>query len=175
MNKFYVIFPTCLLIAFGVYYTQFAKPEMAANDLAAAKLVVDKQADEAHRLEIEKKAQEDARRQQAERDEKDRVKQEKAQREKDEQDRRINEETARLEGDSANLTKQITNMQNEIANLRSKRENLSREVFDSAAKVELAKIDRRNAELEIQRMYEMVAQKVTDSTFTKLPPPPPTK
>ena len=52
MNKFYVIFPTCLLIAFGVYYTQFAKPEMAAHDLAAAKLVADKQAaDEAHRLE----------------------------------------------------------------------------------------------------------------------------
>ena len=34
MNKFYVIFPTVLLIAFAVYYTQVAKPEMADRILA---------------------------------------------------------------------------------------------------------------------------------------------
>jgi hypothetical protein len=66
-------------------------------------------------------------------------------------------------------------LQNEIANLRNQRESLSRETFDSAAKVELAKIDRRNAELEILRMYDMVAQRVSDSSLTKLPPPPPPK
>jgi hypothetical protein len=171
MNKFYVIFPTFLLITFCLYYTQIAKPAMAAQELAAIKRVADQQAaDEERRKAVEAKAQEDARRQQAERDEKDRAKQEKLQREKDEQDRRINEETARLEGDAVNLTKQ-----NEITNLRNKRENLSRESFDSAAKVELAKIDRRNAELEIQRMYEMVAQKVAGSSLTRLPPPPPKK
>jgi hypothetical protein len=176
MNKFYVIFPTCLLIAFGVYYTQFAKPAMAAQDLAATKLVADQAAaDEERRKAVEAKAQEDARRQQAERDKKDREKQEKLQREKDEQDRRINEETAKLEGDATNLTKQIASLQNDIANLRTKREGLSRETFDSAAKVELAKIDRRNAELEILRMYDMVAQRVGEGSLTKLPPPPPPK
>ena len=108
----------------------------------------------------------------ADRDEKDRQKQEKLQKEKDEQDRRINEETAKLEGDAANLTKQIANQQSDIANLRNQRESTSREVFDAAAKVELAKIDRRNAELEIQRMYEMVAQKVTDTSLAKPPLPP---
>jgi hypothetical protein len=48
-------------------------------------------------------------------------------------------------------------------------------VFAAAAKVEMAKIDRNNAELEIQRMYEMVAQKVDESSLAKLPPPPPAK
>ena len=56
--------------------------------------------------------------------------------------------------------------------IRNQRESTSREVFDAAAKVELAKIDRRNAELEIQRMYEMVAQKVTDTSLAKPPLPP---
>jgi chromosome segregation ATPase len=76
---------------------------------------------------------------------------------------------------AAALTKQIADLDKEVADLRTKRENLTRDIFDAAAKAELAKIDRQNAELEIQRMYEMVAQKVSDSFLTKLPPPPPVK
>ena len=176
MNKFYVFFPTCLVIAFAFYYFQYAKPEMIAADVAATKRIADQAAaDEERRKLVEAKAQEDAKKAQAERDRKDREKQEKAQHDKDEQDKRIKDQTDKLEGESANLTKQIASMQNDIANLRAKRESLSRESFDAAAKVELAKIDRRNAELEIQRMYDMVAQKVADSSMTKLPPPPPPK
>jgi len=62
MNKFYVIFPVVLLLTFGIYYTQIAKPEMAEQERAAAKKVEQQQAaDEARRKEIELKAQVDAR------------------------------------------------------------------------------------------------------------------
>jgi len=130
-------------------------------------------ADEANRLRIEAKAQEDARRVQEERTKKDRDRDEKARREKDEQDRKIRDETLKLEADSASYTKQIADLQAQIAALRAQKENTNRDVFDAAARVERAKIDRRNSELEIQRMYSIVAQKVTDSSMTRMPPPPP--
>jgi predicted RNase H-like nuclease (RuvC/YqgF family) len=176
MNKFYVIFPTVLLIAFGVYYTQIAKPEMAEQDRRAAEKVLEQQAaDDARRAEIEKKAQEDARKVQQERELKEQAKQEKARHDREEQANQIAAETAKFETQATSLSKQISDMDKEITELRNKREELSRDVFDSAAKVELAKIDRRNAELEIQRMYDMVAQKVNESFLVKLPPPPPPK
>jgi hypothetical protein len=176
MNKFYVIFPVVLLITFGVYYTQVAKPEMAEQERAAARKVEQQLAtDEARRKEIELKAQADAQAQQQAREQKDREKQEKARRDREEQDRKISEDTAKYENLAASLTKQIADMDKEIADLRNRRESLTRDIFDAAAKVELAKIDRQNAELEIQRMYDMVAQKVNDSFLTKLPPPPPVK
>ena len=176
MNKFYVVFPALLLIAFGVYYTQVAKPEMAEQERIEAQKVADQQAaDEVRRKEIEAKAQADAAVQQQAREAKDREKQERAQREKDEQDRKIKAETEKFEAEAASLNKQISDMDKDIVNLRSQREQLSRDVFDSAARVELAKTDRDNANLEIQRMYDMVAQKVGDSFLTKLPPPPPPK
>ena len=113
--------------------------------------------------------------QQQEREKKDHEKQERLQREKDEQDRKVKEETEKFEADAASMTKQIADMEKEITNLRAQREQLSHDVFDAAARVELAKTDRDNADLEIQRMYDMVAQKVGDSFLTKLPPPPPAK
>jgi chromosome segregation ATPase len=176
MNKFYVIFPAFLLIVFCVYYTQIAKPEMAEKARIEERKAEDQQqAEEAHRKEIEEKAQADALAQQKARELKDREKQERLQREKEEQDSRTKEDTEKYESQAASLTMQIADMEKEINNLRAQREELSRAVFAAAAKVEMAKIDRNNAELDIQRMYEMVAQKVDDSFLTKLPPPAPAK
>ena len=176
MNKFYVLFPTFLLIVFSVYYTQVAKPQMAAAEAAAKQKVLEQEkVDEANRLQIEQKAQADAKRQQEERARKDREKEEKAKREQEEQDNQVRTETAKLEGEAASLSKQIADQQKLISDLRTQRENLTKEVFSDASKVEMAKIERRNAELEIQRMYDMVAQKVDDSFLTQAPPPPPPK
>jgi len=176
MNKFYVFFPAVLLVAFAIYYTQVAKPEMAEQEAAAKQKIVDQEvADTARRADIEKKAQADAQVQQHAREERDRLKLEKARHDREEQDRQIADETAKFENESASLKKQISDMEKDIFNLRAKREDTSRAVFEAAAKVELAKIDRQNAELEIQRMYGMVAQRVNDSFLTKLPPPAPPK
>jgi chromosome segregation ATPase len=173
MSKFYVIFPTTLLIIFAVYYTQVAKPAMAAKEIAAQKRIVDQEAiDDANRKQIELKAQQDAVRQQEERAEKDREKEEKLKRQQEEQDNQVRTETNRLLAESASLSKQIADLQKGIADLRNQRETLSRENFEDAAKVEMDKIDRRDAELEIQRMYDIVAQKIDDSFLVKAPPPP---
>ena len=176
MNKFYFILPVFLMVAFGLYYTQVAQPQMRAEAAAAARLKADEAArDEAHRLEIERKSQEDARRAQADREAKSRAAQEKARAEKEAQDRAVREETAKFEDEAARLTKQIADLEREIAGLRAQREQTNQEAFELAKQVELAKIDRRTAEMDLQRMYEMVAQKVTDSSLTKMPVVPPPK
>jgi chromosome segregation ATPase len=176
MNKFYVILPVALLILFGGYYFKVAKPEMAAKVLADEKRIVDeREAEETKRKEIEAKAQDDARKAQAVRDEKERVRLAKAQQDKDEQDRKVLDETTKYEKEAEKLSKQIADLEIAITNLRNKREDMNREVLELAKKVELTKIDRRNAELEIQRMYDVVAQKVAASSLTQAPPPPPAK
>ncbi len=176
MNKFYFILPVFLLIAFGVYYTQIAQPEMKAAALAEQKRVEQvAKAEEERRLEIERKAGEDARRIQAEREAKTRAQQEKARAEKEAQDRAIREETAKFENEAARLTQQIADLEREITALRDRREKTNQESFDLAKQVELAKIDRRTAEMDLQRMYEMVAQKVTESSLTRMPVVPPPK
>jgi chromosome segregation ATPase len=173
MNKFYVILPVVLLILFGGYYFKIAKPEMAATVLADEKRIADERAaEEAKRKEIEAKAQDDARKAQAVRDAKERERLEKAKRDKDEQDRKVLDETTKYEKEADKLSKEIANLEIEITNLRNKREDMNREVLELAKKVELVKIDRRNAELEIQRMYDIVAQKVAASSLTQAPPPP---
>ena len=173
MNKFYVILPVALLILFGGYYFKVAKPEMAATVLADEKRIADERAaEEAKRKEIEAKAQDDARKAQAVRDAKEHERLEKAQRDKDEQDRKVLDETTKYAKEAEKLSKQIAALEIEITNLRNKREDMNREVLELAKKGELAKIDRRNAELEIQRMYDVVAQKVAASSLTQAPPPP---
>jgi len=173
MNKFYVILPVALLLLFGGYYFKVAKPDMAATVLADEKRIGDERAaEEAKRKEIEAKAQDDARKAQAVRDAKEHERLEKAQRDKDEQDRKVLDETTKYEKEAEKLSKQIAALEIEITNLRNKREDMNREVLELAKKGELAKIDRRNAELEIQRMYDVVAQKVAASSLTQAPPPP---
>jgi septal ring factor EnvC (AmiA/AmiB activator) len=173
MNKFYFIFPVVLLIVFGVYYTQVAQPAMAAQVLVEQKrLAAQQAAEDARRKDIELKAQEDARKAQAARDEKEREHQEKLRAEKEQQERDLRAETAKYENDAARLNKQIADLEIAITSLRNQREETKREAFELAKKVELAKIDRRTAETEIQRMYEMVAQKIADSTLTQVPPLP---
>jgi septal ring factor EnvC (AmiA/AmiB activator) len=177
MSKFYVILPTTLLIIFAVYYTQVSKPAMAAKELADQKAIAEQDArDEANRKQIEIKAQQDAIRQQEERARKDREKEEKLKRQQEEQDNQVRTETDRLVAEATSLSKQIADLQKEIGGLRNQRDALNREVFQDAANVERTKIDRRNAELEIQRMYDMVAKKIDDSFLVKAPTiPPPEK
>jgi len=88
-------------------------------------------------------------------------------------DKEVVDETNRsiARGDVA--AKQLAALEIELDTLHKAKDTTSREAFDLAKKVELARIARRNAELEIQRMTEMVSRKTQDSFLTRLPPPPP--
>ncbi|MBI3884683.1 MAG: hypothetical protein HY302_02985 [Opitutae bacterium] len=173
MNKFYLIIPGTLLGVFLFFYNGALK-EMKAKEVAAQVEKDRKNAEEAVRkAEIEKKATEDATERQRKRDEEDRAKEEKKRHDYQEiinvLTRDVNSNTAATD----KYAKEAADLELQINAQRNRKEKLNTETFDLAKQVERAKIERRNAELEIQRMVEMVAKKVGESSLTNIPPPPP--
>lgn len=172
MNKFYIIVPVVLLGVFLFFYNGALK-EMAAKEVAkqeeAAKV---KKAEDERRAEIEKKAAEDAKRRQAEREAEDRAKEQKKIKEYEDAMRQLKDEADKYLAEADKNQKDANALELQLNELRSLKEKTNRETFELAKQVELAKIARRNAELEIQRMVDVVGQKVGASSFAAMPPPP---
>ncbi|MDX2185547.1 MAG: hypothetical protein SFV32_01320 [Opitutaceae bacterium] len=169
MKRFYLfIIPIIGLIIFSVFYVQHLDVvEQKEKDKKAAEAKV--AAEEAEKkAEAQRKAQEDAARRQKERDIEDAKKAaEKEQKHKD--------AVAAVEGqikehrDEYNkyLT-QTKDNEAKLNQLRAEREALRRENYDLTKQVALAQIERRNAELEIQRFAAMVTSKAEQSLMPKV-------
>jgi membrane-associated HD superfamily phosphohydrolase len=172
MNKFYIIVPVVLLGVFLFFYNGALK-EMAAKEAAKQEEVAKvKAAEDARRAEIERKAAEDAKRRQAEREAEDRAKEQKKIKEYEDAMQQLKDEADKYLAEADKNQKDANALELQLNDLRSTKEKTNRETFELAKQVELAKIARRNAELEIQRMVDMVAQKVGASSFAAMPPPP---
>jgi hypothetical protein len=173
MNKFYLIVPIILLAIFAVTYNSSLQ-EMHAREMAnQAKAAKTKIEEKRRKDEIELKANADAKRRQEERDAEDRKKQAKKQAEYDDAMKSLRDQTADYTAQAAKLSKEISDLEAQIAQNRNAKENLIRENLELSKTVELTKINRRNAELEIQRTIEMVAKKLNDSSIAVSPPPQP--
>ena len=173
MNKFYVIVPVVLLGVFIFFYNSALK-EMAARDLAkkaeAAKVEA---AEQARRAEIERKAAEDARKRQEEREATERAKEQKKIKDYEDAMRLLKDEADRYLAEADKNQNEFNALELQLSELRNLRDKAQRESFALAKQVELAKVERRNAELEIQRMVDMVAQRLGASSLAQMPPPAP--
>lgn len=173
MNKYYVIVPAVLLAGFLLFYRS-AVHEMDLKDAAIAKQIADdKAAAEAHQRDIDRIAQEDALKHQRERDAK-----ETADREKKEHDyqaamTQLKNEADNYSAEADKLSKEAADLEIALIQARALRDKTSSDAFDVSKQVEMAKINRRIAEMEIQRVAEMVGAKASGSYLTALPPPPP--
>jgi len=170
MNKFYVIIPIVLLGLFSIVYVQHSK-ESEQKELLKKQTEQKAKEEEAAKKHIaEVRAKEDADKRTKARDkeeaDKEAAKQAKYQADID----LIKKDTSKYASDADGYAKQAAALDTELTNLRAAKEKLIRESFELDKKVELAKIDRRNAELEIQRMTEMVAKRAADSAMAKVPP-----
>lgn len=173
MNKFYIIVPIVLLGVF-IFFYRGALQEMAAKDerlrLEAAALQA---AEDARRAEVEARAAADAKKRQDEREAQERAKEEKKIKDYEDAMKQLRDETGRYASEADALSKQANELEVQLTELRNLKEKTNREAFELAKQVELAKVQRRNAELEIQRMVDMVAQRVGASSMAQMPPPPP--
>jgi hypothetical protein len=173
----YIIFPSIMLAGFLVIYFSH-KEQSEAKERAHIALVAKEkaEADEKKRI-AEAKAREDAQKRQEEREaEEKRKADEKAARQAAD-DKKVRDQTAEYTAKAEAAAKQVAALETELDNLRKEKDKTSRETFDLAKQVELARIARRNAELEIQRMTEMVARRAAESSLTRppaLPTPAPT-
>jgi predicted nucleic acid-binding Zn-ribbon protein len=174
MNKSYLIVPVILLAVFGFSYNSALKEMQAKEDANHAKAAAKKADEDKHKAEVDARATADAKKHQEERDAEDRKKQEKKQADYDDAMRKLRDEANDYTAQAEKLGKEAADLEKQISDSRNEKEKLTRESLELAKGVELAKINRRNAELEIQRMIDMVAKKINDSSITAAPPLSPT-
>jgi chromosome segregation ATPase len=173
MNKFYIIVPVVLLGVF-IFFYQGALKDMAAKEQRKKQEAAQVQAaEDTRRKEIEIRAAEDARRRQEERESQERAKEERRVRDYEDAMKQLRDEGNRYAKEADQLSQQANQLEVQLAELRTVRERANRETFDLSKQVELAKVQRRNAELEIQRLVDMVGQRVGVSSVATMPPPPP--
>jgi chromosome segregation ATPase len=173
MNKFYLIVPVVLLAGFIVIWNG-AQKEMEAKEIRKKEQAALAEAEKAaQKKKLDQQAEEDARKRQAEREKADREREEKKRKDYEDAMNTLRREIDMHTTEAAKLEKESLALEKQLSDLRTQKEKLNREAFELTRKVELAKIDRRNAEIEIQRTYEMVAKKFSDSNWANPPPPPP--
>lgn len=173
----YVLTPVVLFLAFmytpGIGYNSAIKELDAKNQRIKAEKAAAKAADDARRAEIELKATEDAKKRQEQRDAEERAKE--ARKVKDYEDamKQLRDEAGKYASEADGFQREANALELQLNELRSLKEKTNREVFELAKQVELAKVGRRNAEIEIQRMVDMVAQRLGASSLAAMPPPAP--
>jgi hypothetical protein len=175
----YLIFPGVMLGLFLVFYLSHKKT--AEEKEIAHKVAVEKKKaeDDMKKKEAEANARKDAKKRQDEREAEERKKEEEKAAKQAADDKKVRDQTAEYTAKGAASAKQAANLEAELDRLRKEKDKLGRETFDLRKQVELTRIARRNAELEIQRMTEMVVRRASDSALTRPPaipvPPPPAK
>lgn len=171
----YVISVGSMLAVFLFFYFAHIKEAEAREKVRIEKQHQEEMAAAAKKAEAEEKARQDAEKRAAERA---------AEEAKKEADRIAKWEATSKEIQDATdnylslgdkYQKSINELELKLADLRDQKEKLNREAFDFAKQVEAARIEKQDAEIESQRMTEMIAQRASASSLTQMPPPPPTK
>ena len=167
----YVVTPGIMFGIFLFFYNGAVK-EMHAKEVAqlAEKAAKDK-AEADRKAVIEQKALADAEKRQKEREAEDAAKAAKKEADYAKVMTQLAADTADENNQADKLAKEVGGLEISISQARSNKEKLNRETFDLAKEVELAKVNRRNAEIEIQRMVEVAGKKVADSSVAIVPPP----
>ncbi|HUG09735.1 MAG TPA: hypothetical protein VMM36_01920 [Opitutaceae bacterium] len=175
--SFYLFLPLILLVAFlftpGVGYFAAQKKIEAKEVAKAEELARIEAAENEKRIEIEKRAEEDARTRQEESANAERTKEEKKRKDYEDAISKLEEDIKTFSGEADAHAAEIANLEIQIVKLRDRKETGDRETLELAKQVELAKIDRRIAEMEIQRMVAMVREDLNTSPLLVPPVPPP--
>lgn len=158
-----------MLAVFLVIYSSAMKDVELATQKKAEEVAKMKAADEAKKKVAEDKAREDSARRSAERAAED------AKREADKaakwqsEGKKIQDDTDKAQADAERYTKEVAALELILDSLKKSKDKASRESFDLIKQVERAKVERRNAEIEIQRLTEMVSRRAAESSLTRPP------
>jgi len=169
----YLLFPGIMLGLFLVFFLSHKK-EADARELVRQEALAKKIADD----KAKKKVDEDRARADAEKRAADRAAED-AKKESDKIakqaaiDKEIKVATDKANAEAAASQKSIDSLEAELDRLHKQKDQLSRDNFDVAKQVEMAKVAKRTAEMEVQRTVDLVAKKSQESYLTRLPPPPP--
>jgi chromosome segregation ATPase len=169
MNKFYLVVPAILLVGFFPLYRAASAKMTAAEEAKHEQAAIAAKSEEARRRELDLKAEADARTRQEERDAQERERDAKKKADYADAMRRLTEERETYAAEAAKFTAEVATLEKQLADLRAQKDAAAREAFELVRQVELPKIERRNAELEVQRTYAMVASRVAASSLANPP------
>ena len=169
----YLVIPGVMFGVFIFFYLGAVRNmEERAKQVAVKKAETDA-VEKKRKEEIDRKAQEDAVKRQKAQDEADAALRAKKENDYQKIMTQLRDEAADYNSQADKLAKEVGALEISISQARSNKEKLNRETFDLSKEVELAKINRRNAEIEIQRMVEIAGKKMSDTTVAIAPPPAP--
>lgn len=167
----YVLVPTVMLGLFLILYLSEVKKmdEKEQQNIAAqAKL---KQEDDARKARLQEQAAADQKKKAEERQaEQERKEKERAAKLKAEDDK-IHDEMVKAKAEADAHSKKIAELQKQLDDLHAQREKANGELLDTLKAVERAKIDRETAELNEQRLTDMIAKRAADSSLVRMPAP----
>lgn len=169
----YLISVGSMLAVFLFFYLSHMKELEIRDKQRAEQLELERKKEAEQKAAIETKAREDAERRAAERAANDAKKEADRLAKWEAENQRIQDAINEFVAKGDTYAKEISQLEIQLNSLRSQKEKLNREAFEFSKQVEQARIEKRNAELEIQRMTDMIAKKAADSALTRLPPPPP--
>ena len=167
----YVVTPGIMFGIFLFFYNGAVKEMHAKEERQHIEKVAKDKAEAERKAVIEQKALADAERRQKEREAEDAKKAAEKEAAYTKVMSQLAADTADENAQADKLAKEVGSLEISISTARSNKEKLARETFDLAKEVELTKINRRNAEIEIQRMVEIAGKKVADSSVAIAPPP----
>ena len=171
MNKFYLIVPIIALAAFIAYYANYSR-DLAQRDRAKLE---QQQAEEREQAAEKQKAIEKAAADAKAREDAQRAADAAAEAEHlakwQSSMKQMADEKAKYQANADNYAKEVSDLDIKLDQLHSDHAKASRDLFDLQKQVELLKITRREAEMEIQRTYDIVTQKVADSNLANFTQP----
>lgn len=169
----YLIAPAVLLVIFLFFF--FAHREEAREKQIALKAeqAIREKEEAERKAEVERKAREDAERRAAERLAAEEKKEADRIARWEEQGRQIKEATDRSNAEADVLAKKASELEIELDALRQAKAKLNAQVLGQLKDLETALIERRTAELQTQRMVQMIANRAAESSLVRAPAPAP--
>ncbi len=169
----YLLFPGAMLALFLVFFLSHTKEAEAREKVRQERLAKQIADDAAKKKADEDRARADAEKRSAERAAEDAKKEADKIAKQAAIDREIKEATDKAITEATASQKTIDSLEAELDRLHKQKDQLSRDGFEMAKQVELAKVAKRTAELEIQRTVDLIARKAQESYLVRMPPPPP--
>ena len=165
----YLLAPAIMMGVFMVFYFSYVEKAHAKEAAAKARVEAEKKSAEEKKKVAEAKAREDAKKRQDERDAEEKKKEKERTDKQAAEDKKVRDATNEFLARGKTAEEKGKQLEAQLDNLRKEKDKLTREAFDIAKQVELARIARRNAELEIQRMTEMITKRASDSSLVRPP------
>ena len=169
MNRFYIIAPVVMMLLFGGVFwkhSQASAIEARELELKVAKAKAD---DAAKKEAAVVKAREDSAKRTAARLAEEQQQEADKRAKWESSGQKIASDTATAEATIAKHNAAIKALETELTELRATKERVNAKSLEVMQATELARIAKRNAELEIQRLTEMVARKAANTSLASIP------